>query len=164
MRLFIAYAQNDLGQVKQLSDVLVDLGHDTSMGYRLMPGADWKAELEKTIGEYDGVVFAVSPAASASEWCRWQLAQGVKQEKPVFPVILQETSSVPAVLGPYTVPDFSRGSNDTFLADLKNVLQHAADFKLPAQQIPAPDDPQGIPPQAHGAHTPPHMREERTED
>lgn len=158
MRLFLAYAHHDFGQLKQLAESIESLGHDTSIGYKLMPAADWKAELTKTIGDYDAVLYAASPASSANEWCRWQCVQGVKLGKPVIPVILQETGSLPSVLGPYTVPNFSEGASETFLAHLKEVLQNADSFRLPVQDIPAPEEPDGIPAQAHGAHMPPHLR------
>lgn len=155
MRLFLAYAHGDYGQLKHLADILHDHGHATSIAFRLMPGADWQQLLTQAIDDYDAVIYAISPESVVNEWCRWQVGEGVRLGKPIFPVILRPTSGIPTRLGEHDVPDFSEGPSEAFSASLLAVLRDADDFRLPSTDMQAPQDPRGVPAQAHEAYTPP---------
>src|SRR5262249_14063652 len=159
MRLFINYAHEDLAHVIELVEELHARGHETWFGIPLLPGEDWRTKLLQAIADSDAVIYALSLHSAVNEWCRWESAQAVNLAKPVLPVLLQETPSIPSTLGGFPVPNFANGATESFVRDLHTILAHMDVFKLPMTDLNAPEAPRGIPAQAMETTVPPNMRE-----
>jgi hypothetical protein len=160
MRVFISYAHDDLDQVRELAEEFQSRGHETWFGEKLMPGDDWQADLRRAITDSDALVYALSPHSAIKEWCRWECARAVELGKPIIPILLRETESIPATLGGYNVPNFENGATESFVKDLNSILGHMNAFTLPVTDMDAPENPRGIPAQAMETHSPPGVRSE----
>jgi hypothetical protein len=164
MKLFISYAHDDIDQVTELAEELRSRGHEPWFGEKLMPGDDWRSDLRRAIADSDALVYALSPHSAVKEWCRWECAQAIESNKPIFPVLLRDTPGIPDTLGDYTVPNFEHGATESFVTDLNRILGHMTAFTLPVTDMDGPENPRGIPAQAMETTVPPGMRGETIDD
>jgi hypothetical protein len=164
MRLFISYSHDDLDQVTELAEELSGRGHQPWFGEKLMPGDNWQSDLRRAIEASDGLVYALSPNSTVKEWCRWECAQAIQLNKPIIPILLQDTPNIPDTLGGYTVPNFEDGATEAFVNSLNTVFGHIEAFKLPVTNMDAPEKPRGIPAQAMETTVPPGVRGETIDD
>ncbi|MBL8116114.1 MAG: SUMF1/EgtB/PvdO family nonheme iron enzyme [Anaerolineae bacterium] len=150
MRVFINYAHADHDIVESLAGTLTGHGHELLPPNKLMPGDDWAVELQSAISEADAVIYALSPDSLANEWVSWCFAAAVRAGRPVIPVLLRESSSIPDSLSGTPVVDLSAGGDAyTVLADAFNTLtnyQISVDLAAEVADVPA-----GIPAQAMGS-------------
>lgn len=163
MRLFISYAHDDVAQATELADELHARGHEPWFGEKLMPGDNWESDLRRAISDAEAFVYALSPHSAVKEWCRWECAQAVELNKPIIPVLLQETPNIPNVIGGYPVPNFEHGATESFVNDFHRILGHMDAFTLPVTNMDAPEHPRGIPAQAMETTVPPGMRSETSD-
>ncbi|MBZ0285037.1 MAG: toll/interleukin-1 receptor domain-containing protein [Anaerolineae bacterium] len=141
LRLFISYAHVDIGQVKQIVDILNDLDYLTWFDRRLTPGKDWRSQLQEAISACDAFLYVISPESLASEWCQWEFAQAVEKGIPIMPALIRETSNLPECIKKIQWVDFTQGITVTSVSKLVNGLQH-----IPPSEIPTtPHNPSGEP-------------------
>ena len=151
MRVFINYARTDLDAVEQIAAFLHSENHDAGSSESLLPGSDWAAKLSEQIGAADVMIYAISPSSLASEWCSWSLAQAIQSGKPVIPVLLRESASLPESLAALPYIDVIGGMSDEDKSALKNALADLSKYQVVAEQsVTAPTMPSGIPAQAAG--------------
>ncbi len=110
-KVFVSYSRRDLEFVSKLVDALKEHGdfhvfQDTS---DILPSEEWKARLEKLIGEADTIVFCMSPNSIASEVCSWEVELAESLNKRIVPVVIQEMQT--------EVPDGLAKLNYTFFTD-----------------------------------------------
>jgi hypothetical protein len=149
MRLFINYAGSDSEQIEQLGRLLHQ--YETNLDTQLMPGSDWAAELSAAITQADAFIYALSPDSLASEWCQWSLAQAISAGKPVIPVTLRESASIPDLLESLDEVDLRLGVTAESIAPLIQALEQPTAYTvMSTQAVAAPEKPSGIPPQAFG--------------
>jgi molecular chaperone DnaK len=147
MRLFISYARIDKSRIQILVDLLENAGHEPWFDIKLLPGQDWKAILLKEIHRCDAFVYTLSPDSISSEWCQWEFAQAVENNKPIIPILIHKQTKVPNNIAHYHYADFSDGPTSTVVAQLMGGLTHIA-ITLPKQTVSnIGPNPNGIPAQ-----------------
>lgn len=152
MRLFINYAQADLAAIQPVADTLREAGHETTPADKLAPGADWAAELQTAIESADALIYALSPDSLAAEWCQWVFAKAVAAGKPIIPLLLRESASLPEAIQGFPVVDIATGFTDDDNHALLNALEHTdVCIVTVAQAVTAPEMPASIPAQAVGS-------------
>lgn len=95
LSIFISYSRQDKKLVDQLAEILERGGQRTWIDRDLMPGQRWKNELKQSIKECDAYLIALSPDALESTWCRWEYEEAVRQDKPIFPVLVRPIGELP---------------------------------------------------------------------
>lgn len=156
MKLFISFSTADKWQVRQLADLFQTAGHKPwYSAASLLPGQDWQQAILQAIQNADAFVYAMSPEAIQSAWCQWELRTAIQLAKPIIPVLLQAQTdllqaktNIPEVLRPYQYADLSEGLSPNAIAQLMGGLLEIAVNIPPEQAPPAPENPDGIPPQA----------------
>ena len=99
-KIFISYSRHNLYTVKPIARRLGDeFGFDVWIDYDSIPGGDnWKEAIAKGIQQADRVLFMMSAAACASEWCRAEVEHAVKHRVKVIPIQIA-TDAKPDDLG-----------------------------------------------------------------
>lgn len=147
MRLFISYSHQSFAATERIVDLLRKANHDVWFDDRLVPGQDWKAVLKSQIQAADTLVFMVSAASLASEWCQWELKQAIDEGKSIVPIRLEEVV-VPEPLASIQYVDFVGRTTTTDVAKLMGGLHEAAQT-LPRDKSPVlPDKLNGLPSRA----------------
>jgi len=153
MRLFITYDHENVASIRQLVEILTAGGHEAWFDQQLLPGQDWKQELERSIAACQAYVYALTRTSVGSEWCQWEFATAVRLRKGVIPVLLEKEVAAPAALQPFQYADLSDGTTPIAVAKLMAGL--VAMQQVPVAEAPAaPADPQGVPSRAweHARH------------
>lgn len=122
MRIFISYAREEQSIIKELSERLRAAEFDVWFDERLLPGQNWEQVLYDEIRTADAFIFAISPASIASEWCEREYDFAVEMDKPIFPVLLKPTSSIPRKIGAIQYANFTKGITEPQLTKLVRVL------------------------------------------
>ena len=152
MRLFINYAQADLIAIQQIVDVFQDAGHETVPAAKLLPGADWAAEMQAAVDGADALIYALSPDSLAAEWCQWAFAKAVAAGKPIIPILLRESASLPQAIQGFPVVDIATGFHEEDKQALLKALENTdVCIVTTAEMVTAPDVPASIPAQALGS-------------
>lgn len=86
MKIFISYAHENASAMMPLPQVLHN--HEVWFDHRLLVGQDWWQEIEQRIAACHCFIFALTPAALTSEYCQKELAQALKLEKAIAPIML----------------------------------------------------------------------------
>ena len=147
MKLFITYAHESLSEVRPLVDILTAGGHIVWFDHELMPGQDWKRELGAAIESCEAYVYALTKAATVSEWCGWEFATAARLRKAVVPVLLEAGVEVPEPLKAIQYADLSRGATALSAARLMGAFMRLQ--QVPEAQSPAPAAaPKGSPSRA----------------
>ena len=89
MRLFVSYSHKDITKVVEIIGILKNGGHEPWWDRSLLPGDDWKRELQEQIGRCEALVYFASPKANSSDWCQWEIAKANDAEKRFFPILLE---------------------------------------------------------------------------
>src|SRR3954465_313512 len=63
MKVFVSYAHEDLDRVRELVDILIAGGNVVLFDDQLLPGQDWKHELDLLISDCDTFSYALTGAA-----------------------------------------------------------------------------------------------------
>jgi len=88
LAVFISYSRDDLGFADQLEEALKITGFSTTLDrHGISGGEDWQGRLGALIRDADTVVFVVSPASTKSEICAWEVAEAVRLNKRILPVL-----------------------------------------------------------------------------
>jgi formylglycine-generating enzyme required for sulfatase activity len=87
-KIFISYSRHNLYTVQPIVRRLGDeFGFDVWIDYDSIPGGDnWKEAIARGVHEADRMLFMMSAASCASEWCRAEIEYAVKQSVKVIPV------------------------------------------------------------------------------
>src|SRR6185436_5511767 len=134
MRVFINYAQSDVNVVEQIAAFLSAENHDVGSEEQLLPNNDWAAKLSEQIKAANVVIYAISPASLASEWCQWCLAQAIQQGKPIIPALLRESASIPDALIALPYVDVIGGVSEEDKSTLKNALADLSKYQVVGAQ------------------------------
>ena len=96
-KVFISYARKDMAFADRLVAALGARGLEVAIDRRDLPLLEeWQRELIGFIRAADAVVYLVSPAAIASKWCEWEVAQVVALNKRLAPVVIEPvTEGIP---------------------------------------------------------------------
>lgn len=147
MRLFITYDHENLAGIRQLVEILTAGGHAAWFDQQLLPGQDWKQELETSIAACEAYVYALTQTSVSSEWCQWEFATAVRLRKGIIPVLLEKEVEAPGALQRFQYADLSDGATPIAVAKLMAAL--GAMQQVPVAEAPtAPADPKGIPSRA----------------
>jgi hypothetical protein len=95
LSIFISYSRQDKQIVDQLASILERGGQRPWIDRDLMPGQRWRNELKQSITDCDAFLIALSPDALDSDWCLWEFEEAVRQEKPIFPVLVRKVGELP---------------------------------------------------------------------
>jgi TIR domain len=88
LNVFISYSRDDLGFADQLEEALKITGFSTALDrHGISGGEDWQARLGALIRDADTVAFVLSPASAKSEICAWEVAEAVRLNKRILPVL-----------------------------------------------------------------------------
>jgi formylglycine-generating enzyme required for sulfatase activity len=107
MRLFMSYARVDKYYCLQIVDML-DI-HDVWYDNRLHAGQQWWDQIRRRLEWCDGFVYLLSPDSVQSKYCRKEFEIAQSLGKPVFPVLIQARTPIPADLEHIQYVDFSEG-------------------------------------------------------
>jgi hypothetical protein len=147
MRLFITYDHDNVANIRQLVDILSAGGHSAWFDQQLLPGQDWKQELERSIATCEAYVYALTRTSVGSEWCQWEFATAVRLRKAIIPVLLEKEVVLPVALERLQYADLTDGATPIAVAKLMGAF--VAMQQVPVADAPtAPADPQGIPSRA----------------
>lgn len=89
MKIFISYAHEDTSRILEFQKALEI--HDVWFDHRLSVGKEWWNEIEQQISASHCFLLLVSPHSLASEYCQKELDFALKLEKPIAPIMIQET-------------------------------------------------------------------------
>ena len=87
--VFISYSRDDTEIAHEITRVLEKGGHKPWIDEQLILGQRWKDKLKQAIDECDAFLILLSPATLESEWCQWEYAEALSQNKPIFPVVIE---------------------------------------------------------------------------
>lgn len=131
IRVFISYARVNRPIVKDwVVDILVDAGYDVWFDDRLVPGLNWKQELNDRIQQCDVFIFCMTPQSITSEWCQHELAMARELGKPIIPVLLQAGTPQFEPLRSIQHVDFTHGATGSAVARLIGGVQQIVYAKL----------------------------------
>ncbi|MEQ8675576.1 MAG: non-canonical purine NTP pyrophosphatase [Aggregatilineales bacterium] len=88
MKIFISYAHADTAHLLPIQQALEI--HDIWFDQRLSVGQQWWDEIEQQIAQADCFIFLLSPQSLQSEYCQKELAQALRLNKPIAPVMIAE--------------------------------------------------------------------------
>ena len=100
--VFVSYARTDSRSADALADRLQSQGMAVRIDRRSLPyGEEWQLELTEMIAEADAIVWLVSPASVASQWCGWELAEVARLSKRLVPLRIApvDAHTIPGQLG-----------------------------------------------------------------
>lgn len=91
LQVFISYARRDGRKFADWLERALKLrGFDAYLDRKdIVPGEPWRTRLAELIRTADAVVFVVTPAAVASDVCRWEAEQATEHGKRILPAILK---------------------------------------------------------------------------
>ncbi|MFZ0704416.1 MAG: TIR domain-containing protein [Candidatus Korobacteraceae bacterium] len=147
MQLFISYAHEDTPVVRELVDVLVAGGHFVWFDDHILPGQDWKSELDKKISSSEAFVYALTCLSADSEWCQWEFGTAARLQKTILPVLLESAVPIPPALKTLQYADLTKGVTAIAVAKLMGALGSFQRVST-AEAASAPVQPQGVPSRA----------------
>lgn len=132
--VFISYSHADGDFASRLVMHLRVLNFDVWIDSdRIDVGRDWPRMLEQTIIDSDAVVVVVSNAAHQSEWVKQETELALKSKKPIFPLLLEGNTTLPAIrhLHHYDVRDrdFGRSQLGMPLREFYEDLHRAVPYE-----------------------------------
>lgn len=89
--LFISYAHEDRGKVKQIVEYLQLAEFDVWYDGKLRAGQDWEKEIGKYVKKCQIFIFVISQRSLSSEHCTKERAQATRLKKPILPIRVDET-------------------------------------------------------------------------
>ncbi|NJD08134.1 MAG: toll/interleukin-1 receptor domain-containing protein [Methylococcaceae bacterium] len=120
-RVFISYSRKDYYFAESLAFHLMTAGFSAWLDVKdLVPGTEWRQEIDRAIDEASCFIVVVSPDSLQSETVRCELQRAKSQGKRMIAVLFRRRS-VPADWGIVEAVDF-RGAFEPALGDLKTQL------------------------------------------
>ena len=91
--VFISYAFKDRNFVRKMHEALEKQERDTWIDWKdIPPTAEWWKEILTAIEAADSFVFVISPESAASATCREEVAEAMKNNKKIIPVVRRKVS------------------------------------------------------------------------
>jgi hypothetical protein len=99
-KVFVSYARSDMAFADRLVAAMEARGQEVMIDRRDLPILEeLQRELIGFIRSADAVVFLISPAAIASKWCEWEVAQVLALNKRLAPIVIEPvTEGIPEVI------------------------------------------------------------------
>jgi WD40 repeat protein len=98
--VFVSYSRRDQGFVRELHAFLLADGRDVWVDWEdIPPASNWEQDIEENLDSADSVVFVVSTASLASEYCRLELEHAQKRGKRIVPLAVDGADPGAAPLG-----------------------------------------------------------------
>ncbi|MBZ0298402.1 MAG: toll/interleukin-1 receptor domain-containing protein, partial [Anaerolineae bacterium] len=95
-QIFVSYSRSDRIAVDQLARDLRARHHELWMDVDergIEPGEDWQEELVEQMNRSVAVVACVSPDFLRSKYCRAEIDQAQRENKPIYPAIVRRLDS-----------------------------------------------------------------------
>lgn len=127
VRVFISYAHRDGADLAQrLHADLISHGVSTWLDQqRLAAGACWSVEIERALDACDVVLALLSEGSYTSEVCRGEQMRGLRRNKCVIPILVENGADRPVYLEAKQYIDFSSpGTYDTRFHRLLSDIEH----------------------------------------
>ncbi len=128
MQVFLSYDQADESFAKSLSKELKRRGLEVWRDEeRVFPGDNWGATIGEALKNSHAMVVLISPQSMRSKYVRSEIQYALGElnyEHRIFPVLVQETSSVPWILSRFQMLKSSGGAakvSDAIADALKQV-------------------------------------------
>lgn len=133
LRVFISYARSDASDFAQeLLQGLELAGFDPVMDrHDIAAAEDWEVRLGSLISSAGTIVFVVSPAATRSTRCAWEIERARELSKRIIPVVWQEVpvAETPSALHRLHYIFFTAGTSFTkSLSELAAALRTDVDW------------------------------------
>lgn len=131
--IFISYSLRDQEFVERLSNALKAEGHEVWLDRaQLTSKKEWEKIHLAAIDAAKVVMFVISPASVASEWCKRELAYAVKQQKRVIPLFYERVNALPVEISGLHWVDFERVDfHNAFQTLLRGLETSATPQKAP---------------------------------
>lgn len=128
MRVFLSYAQADQAFAKALSEELTRRGLDVWSDEReILPGDNVWSSIGEALKKSKALVVLISPESMRSKFVRSEIQYALGDlgyDQRIFPVMVQETSSVPWILSKFKILNANAGAakvSDAIANSLKQV-------------------------------------------
>ena len=128
MRVFLSYAQADQAFAKALGEELTRRGLEVWRGEeQILPGDNWGSSIAEGLKKSNAMVVLISPKSMESKYVSSEIQYALGDlgyEKRIFPVMVQETPSVPWILNRFKILDAHAGAakvSDAIADALKQV-------------------------------------------
>jgi hypothetical protein len=110
MPIFVSYAHQDKTLMEErILKSLRKQGYEVWYDDHLNPGEVWEKEIFKRIKESCAFIYAATKNSAHSTWCQEEVKFALHLEKPIFPVLLMEGSSLPEALTRFQYVHFESG-------------------------------------------------------
>jgi hypothetical protein len=141
--LFASYSLKDRATVIPFIEKLSALGVKVFSDANLRPGEDWANALVAAVDSAAGLLVFISPRSMQSQWVQKEIAAGVGPSgKLVIPIILEQTSDMPAELHRRQWVDLS---GEKSAAEVDNAANRIAEAFRALQSVSSPPKPAGCP-------------------
>lgn len=87
--VFISYSRTDQVYAQSLVGELRRRGFQVWIDESIEHGHTWFAEIEKAILDSRSIIVIMTPAAEKSEWVHKEILLAKREQKPIFPLLLQ---------------------------------------------------------------------------
>lgn len=128
MRIFISHDQSNERQVKRLSNVLRDAGHEPVYDSDVTPSQFSQDAFQQTLSKCDVFVFSLSSASANSQKCLSQLSEAENSEKPIIVAVFEQTQLSIAINYAQYI-DFTGGVTNKATAQIVGLLHQISDKK-----------------------------------
>lgn len=89
--VFVSYSRKDKEFVKKLHQAFTEVQRDIWIDWKnIPPNADWRHEIQQGIIASDIFLFVISPDSVASYECGVEIAQAIKHNKRLIPIVYRE--------------------------------------------------------------------------
>jgi WD40 repeat protein len=126
LKVFVSYARAEMKIADDLVLALKGLGIEVTIDRsELHYGEQWQLELAEFIRRSDTVLWLLSPASIASQWCSWELGEVIRLNKRLVPVRVApvKDDTIPAYLGKiHMLPAVGTFSMDRDMSSLLTAL------------------------------------------
>jgi pSer/pThr/pTyr-binding forkhead associated (FHA) protein len=96
--VFLSYSHQDKEFVRRLANDLRRQRVRVWFDERLRGGKEWEAQLLQAIQQSSAFGLVISPNSLSSKYVKWEIKQARAAKKPIFPLLHQPTTPVPATL------------------------------------------------------------------
>ena len=128
MQVFLSYTQAEQDFARALSQELTRRGLEVwSDEQEILPGDNWGSSIAEALKKSKALVVLISPESMRSKFVRSEIQYALGElsyEQRIFPVMVEETSSVPWILSKFKILNASAGAarvSDAIADALKQV-------------------------------------------
>jgi len=128
VQVFLSYTQAEQDFARALSQELTRRGLEVwSDEQEILPGDNWGSSIAEALKKSKALVVLISPESMRSKFVRSEIQYALGElsyEQRIFPVMVEETSSVPWILSKFKILNASAGAarvSDAIADALKQV-------------------------------------------